>query len=193
MWSLVFYQRMHVGRRWVVEVFVGVRHYLPIFFVPSVIILNCFMWFNFCRTIGMIHSGASISRLPVGTTWFSWSFTTTLFLRKVTSIPPSHTNGVEDKDLIISLKTVSFFICRGSAGIPNFTLAIDCMSVFLAHWTSIGCCSIVFPGKFGGKNVLLLMCRGMLFYVSSLLVMPIFCSILIVIVTTRGRINNCFV
>ena len=81
-----------------------------------------------------------------------WYFTTTYFLRKVTSIPPSHTTGIENKTLVISLKTVEFFRCGGSAGIPNYTLSIDCMFVLLAHWTYIGWCYIVFPGKCGGTK-----------------------------------------
>ena len=134
-------------------VFVCGRHYLQVFFVLYLFVLNCFMWFNFPPPIGMIHIGVYLSCLPVRTTLLFWYFTTTYFLRKVTSVPLSHTTRIENKGLVIHLNTAAFFICVGSAGILNYTLAVDCMFVLLAHWTSIGWCSIFLPGKFGGTQI----------------------------------------
>ena len=143
---------MHVSRRWFVAVFVDDRRYLYFFLFTYLIVRNCFSWFNFCSPIGMGNSGVSLSSIPVRTTLLFWSFTNTYFLRNMNYIPPSHITGIENRGLVISLKTVAFLRYGCSAYIPNSTLAIDWMFVLLANWTSIGWCYIDFTGKFGGTK-----------------------------------------
>ena len=83
---------------------------------------------------------------------FCFGFYHYIFLQDVTSIPPSHTTGIENKVLVVSLNTAAFFRCGGSAGMPNSTLAIDFMFVLLEHWTSIGWYYIVISGQCGGTK-----------------------------------------
>ena len=76
---------------------------------------------QFPSPIGMIHGGVSVLRLLVRNIFLFLSFTTTSFLRNLTSIPLSHTTRTENRGLVISLKTFAFFRCGDSVGIPNYT------------------------------------------------------------------------
>ena len=156
------------------------------------------MWLNFCSTICMRHSGVFVSHMPVRTILLFWYFINASFLRNVTSVPPSHTTGIENSGLVISLKTFAFFSCGVITGMISYTLAIDCMFVLMAHWTSIGWFYIVFPGKVGGAKLLVAAVPG---YVISccfnIRYANYFCCIwgcvLHVIFDTQGKITKCFI
>jgi hypothetical protein len=47
---------------------------------------------------------------------------------------------------------VAVFDSGGSVGICSSIVAMDCMLVLLAHWTSIGLCISGLPGQFNGTK-----------------------------------------